>query len=792
MDRPKKRPSPSPAATPPSSPSVASSSRSWTPSPRPLSPLLALPSELLSLIALYVSTTPPNLGPPAVLPLLSTCRTLYTQLTWRPVLGGGNTGLWRSISRAKFTSAEPLPLALSVYPSLSPPDIDHDQVPVPPELALLRANLLALRVLRAGDVYAPAASWALRIAYAMLLLDGGPGAPIPSADPADIQRVRESIGLSPGTPSLAGLGLCSVTVGDQPRWNGGGKNRRQLAWAGASTFAQRFVKERMYEGRFGEERATNRATPAPADGEAEDEDDPWTKGWPLDTEDRAAALWVLWFFEDGLTLRAESEDARRALQTILLPYIVAPFRYPSALCPPHHYTVPLLSSVLGSGAEAGAITIPTNHGLYPIYPLGTPRRSTSRSRSRTRGRLLTAAPARLLYFARLQVNGRMGVPPHLPRDRAEADARWQAAVAGGALGSQPISPTQADVHERNARPAVRFESQVPAGEGVDFWADGDDTSEIKDAGRWGAHVWRGRLCSGCDGAEDEREQRGGAPPGRISRVYELGSFAGLWCGTMLLPSEQPYNAIIAQDEGRFPQGGLARDDFVAAARPMYMRILEHHSFHPETPVPPPSADDTTGDEGLSEGWLPAGAHIVSLGNQRVEVRGAGVGQGKSVYETLVDARVRDGAHQLETCPGCVVQRERERGERARWVVEGANISPLKVHWPEWDAPAWADHRFDQGWEAACDGVQDVVFSGETDPVHGAAWHHFEYSGRVRPWDGLIGLIMRPRNRMIGLATYFISGHLVGRDTFEGTWQMAAQDVLAPSWGGSVCFSRGEE
>ncbi|KAJ7687199.1 hypothetical protein B0H14DRAFT_2846004 [Mycena olivaceomarginata] len=24
-----------------------------------------------------------------------------------------------------------------------------------------------------------------------------------------------------------------------------------------------------------------------------------------------------------------------------------------------------------------------------------------------------------------------------------------------------------------------------------------------------------------------------------------------------------------------------------------------------------------------------------------------------------------------------------------------------------------------------------------------AWHHYQYAGRVRPWDGLIGLIMRP-------------------------------------------------
>jgi hypothetical protein len=49
-----------------------------------------------------------------------------------------------------------------------------------------------------------------------------------------------------------------------------------------------------------------------------------------------------------------------------------------------------------------------------------------------------------------------------------------------------------------------------------------------------------------------------------------------------------------------------------------------------------------------------------------------------------------------------------------------------------------------------------------------------------------------RDRALGLATYFISGYLVGRDTFQGTWQMAAQDVLAPSWGGSICLARGED
>ncbi|KAJ7440071.1 hypothetical protein B0H11DRAFT_549234 [Mycena galericulata] len=594
------------------------------------------------------------------------------------------------------------------------------------------------------------------------------------------------------------------------------------------------------------------------------------------------------------------------------------------------------------------ITIPTNHGAYPIYALGVPAPGVGAGgagdsvseeeggagdsasegeggaggggvgvgdgdggagaeegegvegegrgrRRRPRPRLLTAPPARLLFFARIQVGGRMGVPAHLARDRAAAGAVWP---AGGGTAGQPIGPTQADIHEKNARPVVRFQRQLGEEEGVvDEEDEGEDDAGGggEGGGRWAAHAWRARLCRGYGGeAEGDlwasveqappspdasgRQGRGGAAPGRIGRVYELGSFAGLWCGTMLMPSEAPYNALLAVPGGAFPAGGLARDDFVAAARPVYMRIAEHHSFHPHTPLPPPPADSTTGEEGMREGWLPPGTRVVGIGGGRVEVRadvGAAASSSSSEfassrrreetayeYETVVEGRVREGAHDVETCPGCARVRERERRMRAMWAAEArgayggspsasveeeeemadedeededghssvsqeysstsqgrASSSPrsqahestissteensleydstgpdadIDADWPEWGAPSWGTHRFDEGWEGACDGVQDVVFSGGTDPSHGMAWHHYEYAGRVRPWDGLIGLVMRPRNRTLGLATYFISGRLVGRDTFEGTWQMASQDVLAPSWGGSVCFARGEE
>jgi hypothetical protein len=47
-------------------------------------------------------------------------------------------------------------------------------------------------------------------------------------------------------------------------------------------------------------------------------------------------------------------------------------------------------------------------------------------------------------------------------------------------------------------------------------------------------------------------------------------------------------------------------------------------------------------------------------------------------------------------------------------------------WPEWSAPAWAAHRFDEdeGWEGACDGVQDVVFTGEVSRFSAITSHSF--------------------------------------------------------------------
>ncbi|KAJ7687923.1 hypothetical protein B0H17DRAFT_676314 [Mycena rosella] len=89
-------------------------------------------------------------------------------------------------------------------------------------------------------------------------------------------------------------------------------------------------------------------------------------------------------------------------------------------------------------------------------PHSSPWRHSRSRRSagdHARATLLTAPPARLLFFARMQAGGRMGVPPDLARDCAEAGARW---VSSGGAGAQAIGPTQEDMREKNARPIVRF------------------------------------------------------------------------------------------------------------------------------------------------------------------------------------------------------------------------------------------------------------------------------------------------------------------------------------------------
>ena len=60
-------------------------------------------------------------------------------------------------------------------------------------------------------------------------------------------------------------------------------------------------------------------------------------------------------------------------------------------------------------------------------------------------------------------------------------------------------------------------------------------------------------------------------------------------------------------------------------------------------------------------------------------------------------------------------------------------------------------------------------------------------GRVRPWDGLIGIL---RVGHLPSTNYlFVCGYLVGENNFVGEWRVAAADPLRPAWGSAFVMSR---
>ncbi|KAJ6595090.1 hypothetical protein DFH09DRAFT_1136155 [Mycena vulgaris] len=285
------------------SPGLSMPATRLSPSPhaphQPPSRLLTLPPELLTLIALHLATRPPNIGPPtALLPLLATCRLLHARLAYRFDAGDGNVGLWARIGRAKFSDCS------------SSSFLDSDDAGSKTGLGkgtaqraahALRARCLVLRTLRAGDAHAPGAGRALLGAYAMLVADSWPPPPLATTELPPLPDVL----LPPaGVRVREGEGDDVCMEGGRGKQD---KNRKQLAWAGARGFALRWVRERLWEGRFGEEGREMREHEHEAEQEQDAEEgneekdekerDPWAVGWPRDREAGAAALWVIWFFE---------------------------------------------------------------------------------------------------------------------------------------------------------------------------------------------------------------------------------------------------------------------------------------------------------------------------------------------------------------------------------------------------------------------------------------------------------------------------------------------------------------
>ncbi|KAK0237723.1 hypothetical protein EDD85DRAFT_1004540 [Armillaria nabsnona] len=577
-----------------------------------------------------------------------------------------------------------------------------------------------------------------------------------------------------------------------------GANTLQLNAVGAYEWIHEVVIRRLYDG-------------------ADD-----NGGWPLDNCKNSLALWVFWSLSTKERILSEPEDISDKIVNLVLPFVTIPFRYAMAFAPPNHFILPLVSQsgdfsdvnthIPFRTRQTHLLSVLTPHGPFPIYRSTEPiwLQVYFTRRVEITWPVITAA-AKLLYFARME-RYTLGIMPTLPRDRADAIQR-------GLIG-----PTQADVIEINR-------NRLGGPDGKDggtklpdsiISAGPDGVDERSQASRqYDADWYRLRLCANVwdnsHGDDDEIWRRVKLGKRMLVRrgsgtrklnfrrgdVYTLGSLTGLWAGRMLIPNEEALAQLLMvqnpnpNEQNGHPvplPAGFGEEMLSVTNRPIYMRLQEFVSYAGGDVIPsgarglqPPSsyehaegdeedddedADDPSVpeindqrlleefDQGLRNAYFPDGVTVDSF---KPTYDGAGVrvncGGKEYVYHKLGGSQ-----HDPESCEGCAM---REKQVMPAWSEEGhpADVAPLPP----------------------CTGVQDVIMTGSTDDRHGQAWNHYSYYGRVRHWDGMIGILRVPRDRTLGKWLFY--GYIVGGKNFVGNWRITHEDPGMPTVEGAFCLSK---
>ncbi|CCM01456.1 uncharacterized protein FIBRA_03509 [Fibroporia radiculosa] len=88
----------------------------------------------------------------------------------------------------------------------------------------------------------------------------------------------------------------------------------------------------------------------------------------------------------------------------------------------------------------------------------------------------------------------------------------------------------------------------------------------------------------------------------------------------------------------------------------------------------------------------------------------------------------------------------------------------------------------------CNGVCDIIVTGETLSRHAQAWHQFRFYGRVRKWDGLVAIVRVPV-LYPQLGTFIFRGYVVGNQNFVGSWRAYTNNLHAIPFEGPFAMSR---
>ncbi|KAJ3904439.1 hypothetical protein F5879DRAFT_801637 [Lentinula edodes] len=507
------------------------------------------------------------------------------------------------------------------------------------------------------------------------------------------------------------------------------------------------------------------------------------KGWPLANAGNSCAMWVFWYLSSKARLMDESTEQRESLIDLILPFLAVPFRYPSSFAPANHFRLPLRSSVPSSSSTP--FSIPTPHGPFPIYlhpnrhtwltphfdrwtPLCTP---------------LAADAAKLVYFSRRETM-LFSVLDLLPRNREEHRARIRARLA--AQGNGEIDEFQVE---------TVLQSELPRPTQEDF--------EELNAGLLGGDMVPSSPFSKVDNDMQRNHTMLTGYPQK-GAVFTPGSLNGLWTGRMIVSTLRYFVHNILSNHSQ-PASylivfGYANSNYYED--PGRDTSPSHDTVPRSTSINP----DDAFDQGIKDSWFPPNTTLSTKGDRVIaSVPSSGPTNGGE-YEYVASQRKPGTFHDRETCTGCIAR------ERALLVARTEAQALIDID-PEHPADASSDGSSDEDLSEEepaedlppyvpsaktippCNGIRDVLITGSTDPRHAAAWGKWVWRGRVRKWDGLVGLVRSPSGSSSGNGgggKIFFYGTLLGGRNLVGTWRLAHEDPRMPAYEGAFTLGRKDE
>ncbi|KAI0640141.1 hypothetical protein C8Q77DRAFT_1214451 [Trametes polyzona] len=542
-------------------------------------------------------------------------------------------------------------------------------------------------------------------------------------------------------------------------------------------------------------------------------------GWPIDSTPSSLVVWMLWFTMTPDRLAGMSPDRRGRYMDLLRPFALIPAMYYPFHAPDSHFELPDEDALPEPGEEA------TPLGLVPTFrdPDMVVEEVLHYLRKVPIMPPLIGLGAKMA-FVMLAEAVPYDPPSILPIDRAHADPG--------------VRPTQADFIEWASIRGVQLYRP-----GTWDWLErlGPEQRRLETGVSWRRELqaisasldndWN-RL-TGC------YDPRGYLPLKGV--VYTFGSINGMFAGRMQIPDLFRYRDVVQADQmpelTEFPR---------VAEQPVFVRFREHHCIDPETPVPTATLSDSLGDN-VQNAYLPYPFNYRHTGNTlRIDVPGQ---RTAARYEDYIEGK--PNSHNPRTCRLCIsAHEEEERQLRARidayhervarsgeadehMAVDEEDSEPMDgepasrsrrgsassqsdvtyyfgdendpIHLSQLrlecdrEAEAIVDELMSEGVpadyeeyiETECNGIQDIIITGEVLPHHGQAWHHYRFYGRVRKWDGLIVLVRIPTEMPMIMRQIF-RGYLIGNKNFVGSWRMYNENRQAIPLEGPFALSRIEE